>query len=740
MSINPSDIAWNILSEVQSVSLEELGTDYSPLEIAEISRITSLNIAIAPIIKRIQHLFSDNQIFTKLSPLGIQNQIESKPILDNACQLVKKVSEPQYLKNCTSRNLNEILSWIHSYGSHAISSRGLTSLSRRVTGSVYTPIHLADTITESTLGPKIESCIRDIRRNGVESLRKITNLRILDPACGPGTFLLSAIRVIHRRWDKILNTCTDCGLLECDLEDSYLLGSDATPAGYLYGIDLDSAALEIARVSLLYELATSYSEFSSRCLDLRKGNSLISLKGICGSKDLSSYFINRSLSDAFEWTDAYPDILPPEGSGFDIVLMNPPYNRLKSNFAEFVRNRLEQGQRNIVFSEFENHKEILNEEVTYFRKSGEYNLGNYYTIDTYRLFIERALQVASENARIGFVVPSSLLGDISASKIRTHLLTSNRILSINEFSESARLFPHITQSVCIVIIERGGTSSSFDLRYSLDSIVSKKNPVTIHFDDITQTMGRSHVIPCVNENELRILKQIHANPEHHLNQQLENWRGEFDLTLDKRFLTKTDTSFPLIRGSDISRYQLRPDSNFRYVDLESFRLSKHNSNRIAHINEKRLACQQISNRNQRWRLKFTRIQPRMVLANSCNYMIEREASDDSLDFILGVLNSELMNWRFHLGNSNNHVSNRELSLMPVLNPSKINPDNQNLVKEVSLLVQSISKGSTEVSPLIDARVFYLYNVDIDGIFEILQSRGTPKPDQELILEEMNNLQ
>ena len=85
--------------------------------------------------------------------------------------------------------------------------------------------------------------------------------------------------------------------------------------------------------------------------------------------------------------------------------MNPPYERLKPNLAEFLRERLLTGEREIHLENFSKHKERLSEDVTYFRESGEYEIGNRYSIDTHRLFIERTLHLTREGSTIGFIVP-----------------------------------------------------------------------------------------------------------------------------------------------------------------------------------------------------------------------------------------------------------------------------------------------------------------------------------------------
>ncbi|MHA2397245.1 MAG: Eco57I restriction-modification methylase domain-containing protein, partial [Candidatus Thorarchaeota archaeon] len=126
---------------------------------------------------------------------------------------------------------------------------------------------------------------------------------------------------------------------------------------------------------------------------------LISLKGLNGVADHGSFFTDAASRSPFEWHDEFGYIL--DKGGFDFIVMNPPYERLKPNLAEFLRERLLTGEREIHMENFSKHKERLSEDVRYFRNSGEYQLGNRYSIDTHRLFIERTLQLTREESNIG---------------------------------------------------------------------------------------------------------------------------------------------------------------------------------------------------------------------------------------------------------------------------------------------------------------------------------------------------
>jgi len=369
----------------------------------------------------------------------------------------------------------------------------------------------------------------------------------------------------------------------------------------------------------------------------------------------------------------------------------------------------------------------ISEDVQYYRKSGEFRHSTSSSINTYQLFIERALQVTKPGGRIGFIVPSTLLGDYSSRGIREHLLTNNSIDTIDSFTESARLFPGVTQSVCITILQKGGNSETFTFRHGLESIesVHTKSGYNLALRNLQQTFGQSLIVPRIESADWKILKKMHKHPTLSSFSWMLNRRGELDLTLDKKHVKAETGTANLVRGSEIGRYRKLSKSNRHpreYVNLQSFRAAKKSSRRLGHIEQARIACQQVSNQSNQWRLKFCMIESGMVLANSCNYIvIESGNKHGLLDYLLGILNSELLNWRFSVSSTNNHVSNRELALLPIVNP--LDNLNVNLVNEISKSVKRIRHPLVEMVPELESLVFRLYGFSKTDVRRVMKRRN-----------------
>ncbi|NOR38576.1 MAG: hypothetical protein GQ580_03195, partial [Candidatus Thorarchaeota archaeon] len=680
-------LAWNIVKSLHSkiigIASEPLADTRTPAEAARIAAVT-WTVAKYTDSQADELIRAPVPFLSHLSYKAEKDGVSSRDVIKTAQSVLETWNGDAYaseVKSATPRNLAELLSQIHSHGCFSLLAGRRGHPSRRTLGAIYTPLALSDYICEMTIGAELDRRLADIQEGDLEKFQQFLSLKVLDPACGPGAFLISAIEAFRRRSSKIEAAARAVGLTSIDL--SGVLRKN------LFGVDVDKAALGIADISIALLLeqdpASAPSSFGVR---LKQGNSLVMMNGWDGTANHTSFFEDPDSRYPFEWRTEFPEVLAQGVRGFDFIVMNPPYEMLKPNLAEFLRERLQSGDRNIHLQGFEDYKVALREDIAYFRNSGEYSLGNRYTINAYRLFIEQTLRLARPGGRLGFVVPSTLLGDISAGLLRRHLLSKHCLLRIDEYAERARLFPGVTQSVCVMTVETCSKTESLSASFGLSDIhdAQAKTRLKLRVNDIEQVMGESMVIPRVNRTGWRILKKLHKNPNLGSLPWLQNRRGELDLTLSKAHIKLGKKGSRLVRGADISRYTLRPIKlKSESVGLSSFVKSLGSSARSPHIFDSRIACQQVSNRAQRWRLKFAMVPPEIVLANSCNYVaVSPSENEGLLSYLLGILNSDLLNWRFDLSNANNHVSNRELASLPIVDPHS---QNQRITDPVSELIK-----------------------------------------------------
>ncbi|MGQ4911098.1 MAG: Eco57I restriction-modification methylase domain-containing protein [Candidatus Thorarchaeota archaeon] len=711
-----SDLAWSILTHFRD-QIERLGLDAGARDILEGTRLASLNSVLATL----RGMESGEPIiepFTSLSYVGLRMGASPHEV----GRITSLVDQPPQsivdrIEELGRVEITDLLGLIHALGCYRLPLTSSHRTGQRQLGAYYTPSRVARFIVGHALAPTLREVSK--AQSLDDAMEVVASARVLDPACGTGVFLLAAATLMRESLGEKWN--------ECDLQDEPVECLSSS----LYGVDLDAGAIEVARASLRLLLRLPSDP---ELTNFRTGNSLI-------SPDRAAEFLEiPSEQIPFDWSSEFHDVLSNPQGGFDVVVMNPPYERLKPNFAEFLREQLLKGKREVHVAEFEIYKQRMRESLSYFRQSGEYRFSTSYTVNTYQLFIERALNLTRDGGHLGFVVPSTLLGDVSSERLRRVLFTENKVHSVFEFPEASRLFEGVTQSVSIVSMQKGGMTERFTAYFGMSDIsqatVSRGTRVSV--SDLLRFMGHGHIVPRIRSTGWKILARIHRNPRLADIPDVEIWRGELDLTIQKDCIVRTQAGTPLLRGANIGRFSVTPGSKSEHVDLRRLRRGLGKSRRADHYKRPRVATQQVSNQGQRWRLKCALIEPPAVLANSCNYIVFRTdpARERSL-LLLGILNSELMNWRFHLGNFNNHISIRELSSLPIVVPRSEREDRTvgELVEEVNLIM---SDGAHETTRL-DALVFSLYGLDVKSAKSVLRMRDTPRDETSSILDVLGDL-
>ncbi|HKO95307.1 MAG TPA: DNA methyltransferase, partial [Polyangiaceae bacterium] len=129
---------------------------------------------------------------------------------------------------------------------------------RRRTGSYYTPERLVQVVLDGALEPVIQRAIG----GHPEPARALLELRIVDPACGSGYFLLAAARRL-------------AALVAKHSGQAYRSALQEVVQRCLYGVDLNPMAVELCRLSLWLEAAQPGLALDALTPRIRHGNSLL---------------------------------------------------------------------------------------------------------------------------------------------------------------------------------------------------------------------------------------------------------------------------------------------------------------------------------------------------------------------------------------------------------------------------------------------------------------------------------
>ena len=174
-------------------------------------------------------------------------------------------------------------------------------------------------------------------------------------------------------------------------------------------------------------------------------------------------------------------------------------------------------------------------------------------------------------------------------------------------------------------------------------------------------------VPITSDFGFKIFNKLHLKEKISDHKNIKNSRGEVDLTKFSKIISNNQKNKRLIRGNNIERYRINENTLTKqsFIDEEKLREQLGESSKLQDIDRERIISKQVANQNLKKRLEFARVPPGTILGNSCNFIVINGNPDPVIsDYLLGLLNSSLLEWRFRITSTNNHVNNYEIDDLP----------------------------------------------------------------------------
>jgi hypothetical protein len=337
---------------------------------------------------------------------------------------------------------------------------------KKAGGVKYTPAYIVEYIVQNTIAPLLKE----------KTLQEAAALRVLDPACGSGSFLIVAYQHLldwHKEWYiQNLVPLMESGRMS---EIKKLLPAPAAPPtkakkgrsrepelpvyqgkgeewklttaerkrillNNIFGVDIDRQAVEVTKLSLLLKVLEGENEetiskqlklFAERALpdlsrNIKCGNSLVGWDILKDNPGLSGEEIARI--NPFDWEKEFPEIFLK--GGFDVVIGNPPYVR----------------------------QEGLGEFKGYFQKHYKVFQG---TADLYTYFVERGVSLLRETGIFSYIVANKWMRANYGAPLR-RWLKEQCMEEIIDFGD-LQVFQGATTYPCIIRITKSAPQTSFDV-------------------------------------------------------------------------------------------------------------------------------------------------------------------------------------------------------------------------------------------------------------------------------------
>jgi hypothetical protein len=426
---------------------------------------------------------------------------------------------------------------------------------RKAGGVYYTPQFVVDYIVKNTVGKLIEG----------KTPKQIEKLRILDPACGSGSFLIGAFQCLIDYHTRYLAEHPEEAHVH-PLFPDLMKDENGEPRlsvirkarilkNNLFGVDIDPQAVEITMMSLyLKALEGERSQLPPKQHILPElkyniicGNSLI---GPDFYKDQQLSFIDdeeKFRVNVFDWQTGLPDIM--KAGGFDCVIGNPPYVR----------------------------QESLSEFKDYFQKHYESFDG---MADLYVFFMEKGIRLLREGGYYSIIVSSSFLRTTFAAPLRAYLKKTAATLRIVDFGGLAVFENAKDTYVCIPLLCRRPQPKRVEIA----------NVASLDFQELDAYVApRVYSIPnqrltpeawsLKSDEEAELFSKI-ANAGIPLVRYVDNkmfygiktgLNEAFELTgteakkIQKTFPSSRGLVKPVLGGEDIRRYFITPQAKFWIV-------------------------------------------------------------------------------------------------------------------------------------------------------------------------------
>lgn len=517
--------------------------------------------------------------------------------------------------------------------------------------AVYTP----ETVVQFIVNTTIDSYL-----NSNSIVHK--DIKIIDPACGSGIFLLYAI-------DYLLRKIEDKNTLTNGAKINLVKNS-------IFGLDLDQDAVNECHKNISNHILENPNDG-----EIKKINSILK-KNIKVGNALD---VRRDLfeMEQFRWESeisGFGNIL--KDGGFDIVIGNPPYRKIKK---------------------------ITKPQKDFFQKT------IYGHINLYALFIHLGIYILREGGFLGYINPQSIMSGLYFKNLRRFMRQHTKLHTLIAFESRTEIFDDVLQSVMIEILEKIKPKTEYtvtvgkyyDLRDFIDNYKQRLFEAGIN-EVFPQINGYS--LLCIGTNKIDyslFKKYFYTSGAYSLSSNKIGYKtitGQIVWNRLKPFLSTNPNghNLPLLKGDYIKRYSFK--SKKEHIYLENNEKTK-----MFIIDKPVIIVGRITATEQNRRIiaAISKMTSQYFVENHYNIVDCKKPIVD-IRYLLAIINSMLTDYMFRKINGNTQVSATEINLFNIKLSKR--------EKEIVSLVDQISnkeiepQKKMEIEKEIDEIIFDIYEL------------------------------
>ncbi|MBK9284741.1 MAG: N-6 DNA methylase [Sphingobacteriaceae bacterium] len=573
---------------------------------------------------------------------------------------------------------------------------------RKAGGVYYTPQYIVEYIVKNTVGKLVDG----------KTPTQIEKIKIVDPACGSGSFLLGAFDYLlqyHVNWyhEKGYatkkgkdNPFTPQGTLTTHEKKRILLCN-------IFGVDLDSNAVEVTKLSLLLKCMEGETEasikqqislFHERVLpdldnNIKDSNSLIDMDGEFG-------FETESKIKPFNWKKRFSQVFSQ--GGFDVVIGNPPYVAIDG---------IKQVERDYYTLKYPEIKKRL---------------------DLFGLFTAKGRNLLNENGKLGFIIPMQFLRNSSFEMLRKSILQNNQLEEINYVGD--KVCDQAKNDTIVFIL--GKKRNKKTLTKLIDSKTTQTQILQQKESSIDQDgflNNQEFIIDLISYDNKAIFQKIEKNKlkiEDRFNviQGIVSGLNEAYIYTNK-LLPKIEKKLlkKFLFGSDFDRYALRFLNHSivylnKHIDIQDFPLAENILKPYKKQLEKRreviknvipwyslqwpreektfespkIIFQKIRNQKLAQRLVGTYDETGLYVGDGVIYLNSKTNNKDELKFLLALLNSSFYNFYYREQFLDINLKIKYLEQTSIVDYTKFNGEELKKYKEIIKIVDLLLKFNEDL--------------------------------------------
>ena len=288
----------------------------------------------------------------------------------------------------------------------------------------------------------------------------------------------------------------------------------------------------------------------------------------------------------FHWELEMLDAFTDKRNGFDLIVGNPPWNKIRPNKKEFFTsidqaykekpNDKQKEIRKKYSKEYEDYKQKINEMRTFYKNHG--GIGENTDYEIYRLITERSIKILALDGVLSMVIPSAITNSRGATALRKYFLKKD-ILSLYVFENKKKIFPiHAGYRFALFTMRNSTETNNFPAGFYLHnleslvnntlerdkfSIVSKQD-----VDDLSPEL--SLIYQVLNSRSYKIIKELFAH--HPRLSDMKDWSVELGRELnigenkDHKLLVKHG-GWPVLESKTFHQHISKFSSPCHYANI-----------------------------------------------------------------------------------------------------------------------------------------------------------------------------